>query len=375
MPEEITNPGLAIQKELDSRGWTQTDLAQILGVHQSVVSALVTGKRPISLEIARDLAAVFRTELEYWLKLETDFRLFTAGPVDSGIARRARLFEAAPVKEMIKRRWIQATTEVELLEKQVLAFYGVSSFDEISAPPHAARKSSSYTETSSPERAWMQRARVVARMVSARKFSDERLDQAVSEFKNVMLHPESVRHIPKMLAEAGVRFVVVEPLPKTRIDGVCLWLDKSSPIVALSLRIDQIDSVWFTLLHEVRHVKNRDGLVGPAVVDSDLIGENAVPSDQKPEAEQDADRFAANTLVSAADLENFIARVKPLYSRTKIQGFASRMGVHPGVVVGQLQHRGEIHWGHGREFQAKVREILIQSALTDGWGQALPLAS
>jgi len=42
--ENIPSPGLAIQKEIDARGWNQTDLAQILGVHQSVVSALVTGK-------------------------------------------------------------------------------------------------------------------------------------------------------------------------------------------------------------------------------------------------------------------------------------------------------------------------------------------
>src|SRR5438309_7502090 len=95
--ENVITPGAAIQQQLDSRGWNQIDLAQILGVRQSVVSALITGKRPISLEIARDLSAAFGTNMEYWLKLETDFRLFTTSPADSSISRRARLFETAPV--------------------------------------------------------------------------------------------------------------------------------------------------------------------------------------------------------------------------------------------------------------------------------------
>lgn len=133
-PEEsASTPGSAIQHQLDTRGWNQIDLAQVLGVHQSVVSALINGKRPVSLEIARDLAAAFGNDFEYWLKLETDFRLFSAGPGDPSIARRGRLFEAAPVKDLIKRRWIQGTDDIDLLEKQVLAFYGVSSVTDLTA--------------------------------------------------------------------------------------------------------------------------------------------------------------------------------------------------------------------------------------------------
>ncbi|HVR07846.1 MAG TPA: XRE family transcriptional regulator, partial [Thermoanaerobaculia bacterium] len=59
---------------------------------------------------------------------------------------------------------------------------------------------------------------------------------------------------------------------------------------------------------------------------------------------------------------------RPLYYKEKIRGFASRIGVHPGLVVGQLQHRGEISFAHNREMLAKVRNAVTRSALTDGWG-------
>ncbi len=321
MPEgNIASPGSAIQKELDARGWNQTDLAQILGVHQSVVSALITGKRPISLEIARDLAAAFRTDLQYWLKLETDFRLFAAGPVDKGIARRARLFEAAPVKEMIKRRWIQATADIDLLEKQILGFYGANSLDDLTATiPNALRKSTPYLKET---------------------------------------------------------FVIVENLPRTGIDGVCLWLDKFSPVIALSLFRDRMDSVWFTLFHEMDHVKNRDGLMLPPIVDSRLTGEDSVSANDKPQTEQRADLFASTSLIPAEEMNNFIVRIGPLYSKPRIVGFAKRIGVHPSVVLGQLQHRKEVDWDQNKDLVERVRDILIHEAPTDGWGMSaiLPAA-
>ena len=379
MPEgNITNPGLAIQQELDERGWNQTDLAQILGVHQSVVSALITGKRPLSLEIARDLAAAFNTEVEYWLKLETEFRLFAAGPVDDGIVRRARLFEAAPVKEMIKRRWIQSTTDIDLLEKQILGFYGASSLNELTnSIPNALRKSSSYVKETASERFWLQRVRQLAPAapVSA-KYTDMLFAQAMEKFKNFLGHPESVRHIPKILADAGIRFVIVENLPRTGIDGVCLWLDKSSPVIALSLFRDRMDSVWFTLFHEMDHVKNRDGLMLPPVVDSRLTGEDSHRANDKPEAEKRADLFASTSLIAAEEMEDFIIRIGPLYSKQRIEGFASRIGVHPSIVLGQLQYRKQMEWSQKTDLIERVRNILIHEAPTDGWGMSaiLPAA-
>lgn len=379
MPEEnMASPGSAIQKELDARVWNQIDLAQILGVHQSVVSALVTGKRPISLEIARDLAAAFRTDLDYWLKLEKEFRLFAVSPVDEKIGRRARLFEAAPVKDLIRRRWIQATTDIDLLEKQILGFYGASSLDELTnSIPNALRKSNSYVKETASERFWMQRVRQLAPAAPvSSKYSEALFAQAMNKFKGFLGHPESVRHIPKVLADTGIRFVIVENLPRTGIDGVCLWLDKFSPVIALSLFRDRMDSVWFTLFHEMDHVKNRDGLMLPPIVDSRLTGEDSLHGGTKPEAEKRADLFATTSLIPAEEMDDFIIRIGPLYSKPRIDGFARRIGVHPSIVLGQLQHRKEMDWSQKTDLIERVRNTLIHEAPTDGWGMSaiLPAA-
>ena len=81
--------------------------------------------------------------------------------------------------------------------------------------------------------------------------------------------------------------------------------------------------------------------------------------------EQRADNFAENFLVEKAEMDKFIGRVRPLYSKQKIKNFATRIGVHPAIVLGQLQHSKEVNWSHSREMLVKVRDILISSALTD----------
>ena len=177
--------------------------------------------------------------------------------------------------------------------------------------------------------------------------------------------PQEVRHVPRILSEAGVRFILVQALPNTRIDGVCFWLEHV-PVVALTLRFDRIDSFWFTLFHELRHV-----LSGEDSLDTDL--DKTRQDDDRPDSEKLADQFAVENLIPQTKLANFIARVRPLCSTKRIEAFAQTMQVHPSIVVGQLQHRGEISWANLRSMLIPVREWIAESALTDGWGSALPV--
>jgi HTH-type transcriptional regulator/antitoxin HigA len=45
--------------------------------------------------------------------------------------------------------------------------------------------------------------------------------------------------------------------------------------------------------------------------------------------------------------------------------------MHPGIIVGQLQHRGEIGYSAHRDLLAKVRAIVTETSLTDGWGRTI----
>jgi HTH-type transcriptional regulator/antitoxin HigA len=310
------------------------------------------------------------------MNLESSYRLAQVKQDGSNsVSRRAKLYEKAPVKEMMRRYWIQPTENIDVLEKSVLDFLHIKSLDEQpQLLSHAARKSTSYIEHRPAEQAWLFRARQLAQAVDVKPFSEMGFASALARFKNMLRDPEDARQVPRVLADAGVRFLVVETLPQTRIDGACLWLNDKSPVIAVSLRFDRIDGFWHTVLHECAHVKYRDGLEDGGLLDIDLVGEGAGTVGEKPAIEKRADEFAADFSIQKSDLDNFILRVRPLFSKTKIQGLSARLNVHQGIVVGQLQHRKAIPYSHSREMLAKVRHIVTEAALTDGFGSFLTTA-
>src|SRR5437016_3549135 len=168
----------------------------------------------------------------------------------------------------------------------------------------------------------------------------------------------------------GIRLVVIEHLPKSKIDGAALWLgdDWEKPVVALSLRYDRIDSFWHTLFHELSHIRHRDSYV----IDVDLVGaDRCLSNDAVSEIEKRANEESANMLIPKETLRSFILRTRPFYYSERLNQFANLLKIHPGIIAGQLQFKNEIKWTANRAMLVKVRHILISSALTDGWGMTI----
>lgn len=364
MPAEVFPPGEFIREELESRGWTQADLATILNKPLPAVNEIITGKKAITPETAHSLGEAFGVGPEFWLNLENAYRLSLAAPSDADVGKRAQLYSVAPVKDLIRRRWIRQYNDARELESDLLAFYRVASLNDVESHHQiAARKSRPYDSTSPSELAWYCRVLQMAEGLQVSNYSEQTMrTEGLAELHRLTTSEHELRKLPRVLADLGVRFVIVERLPKMQVDGVAFWLD-DSPAIAVTLRADRIDGFWFTLAHELAHILHRD----LTALDTNLVGKDREPTDEKPEIEKNADRFASDFLIPQAEIDKFILRVRPLYSKVGIIQFANRIRVHPGIVVGQLQHRREIGWAHSREMLVKVRDELASTAYVDGW--------
>jgi HTH-type transcriptional regulator/antitoxin HigA len=365
IPAEVFPPGEILRDELEVRGWTQADLAEILGRPLQMVNEILAGRKAITPETARGLAAALGTSAEFWMNMESAYRLSKVQQSGDEVTQRARLYSLAPIKDMVRRKWIRGSENPTVLEEELKRFFEVSSLEEAPNLCFAARKSTDYRETTPAQQAWLCRAKKLARAVSAAAFTPKAFANRLAELRQLAASEHEIRRVPRLLAEIGVRLVVVEHLPKTHIDGAALWLNARTPVIVLSLRHDRIDAFWFTLCHELAHIRNRD----QDSLDNDLVGEGQQPTAEKPGYEQRADREAADFLVPTQEIEDFILRVRPLFSKQKIIQFANRIQVHPGILVGQLQRRGEIKYSHSRETLVKVRDAVTAAALSDGWGQ------
>lgn len=371
IPAEVFPPGEVIKEELEARGWSQVELADIMARPPRVVSEIISGKRAITPETAKGLGAAFGTGATFWINMEGSYQLSKTAHDDEGVQRRARLYAKVPVKEMVKRGWIRPSENVAVLETQVLKFLEINHVDENPFFVHAARKRASDSElTVAAQGAWFHRVRQIARSISAPAYSETKLRTTLDQLKGLLLAPEESRHVPRILMECGVRFVVVEKLPHADVDGVCFWID-DQPVIGMSIRRDKIDNFWFVLRHEIEHVLRGDGQK-EEIIDAELEGERAGTSDALPEEERVANAAASDFCAPAERLDSFLIRKRPFYYERDVIAFAKIVHRHPGLVVGQMQHRLG-RYDYLTKHLVKIRQFVLPGAIFDGWGQVAPV--
>lgn len=364
-PAEAFFPGEFIQEEIKERGWSQEDFARIIGKPLPTVNQIIKGKRAIIPETAKKIAAAFGNSPQFWMNLETSWQLYNSESTsEQEVEENARLFTLLPIREMQRRQWIRPTKTTEELTAEVAHFFGDSSFSQ------AARMSVHNEEAHAAVKAWCRRALLIAQMLNAARFTKSQIPNLIRRLRLLFGDPEEIRHVPKILAEFGIRFVIVEHLKGTHLDGASVSASETRPVVALSLRFGRLDHFWFTLVHEIAHIYHGDG----ERQDINLLEKKAEEDD----AESLANTFAEDTLIPSDQMGSFILRTTPLFTKDKIVNFSRRMGVHPAMVIGQLKHRlpeEEFGWNRLSRLHNRVdvRDIIKSTAMYDGWGHVAPI--
>jgi len=143
---------------------------------------------------------------------------------------------------------------------------------------------------------------------------------------------DPIRFIPEVqtiCADAGVAFTVVPSPNGCRASGATKLLSTTKMLLQLSGRYLSDDHFWFTFFHEAGHamLHGNRGLF--------LDGIDGTETSE----EREADDFAERVLIPDAYRKEF----EGLRGDSKrVLAFAQTIGIAPGIVVGQMQHRGMI---------------------------------
>ncbi len=372
---DFRSPGNLIDALLKERGWTQRLLAVVLDMDETGVNRIVANKRSVDAPLALALEDLFNVPAERFMELQQSYDLAVARigvRPDPERATRAALFGDLPIAEMIRRGWIRAkdVRDVVAVRSELMRFFQVNRIEDIEILPHAAKKTNVNTPVTPVQLVWLYRVKQVASNMLVARYSPSNVSNAVPKLKSLLSAAEEIRKVPRILAESGIRFLIVEAIPSSKIDGVCFWLNEFSPVIALTMRFDRIDNFWFVLRHELEHVICGHGLDSTAMLDSDLEGDRAGTGDVI--EERIADAAAADFCVPQKMMDAFIARKAPLFREADIIAFSRMIKVHPGLIAGQLRHRTGKYNLFGNHL-AKVRSIITPNAITDGWGDLAPL--
>jgi HTH-type transcriptional regulator/antitoxin HigA len=349
-PAHAVSPGEILSAELEARGWSQKDLAEITGRPHQAINEIVKGAKQITPETAIELAEAFGTSSDFWLNLESNYRLHEAEKQkrDRGkIGQRSRLFQKVPLRELIKRGWIKATKRVEELEEEVCRFLQIDSIDQ--TPKFAAvnfRRAEDRGPEASAQLAWIARVEQLARQQKVGRFVPSKLNAGLKDILHLSEKEMDVAIVPERLASLGIHFVIVRHMPKTYLDGAT-WMIRRNPVIALTLRYDRIDSFWFTLLHEIDHIISKH-----AGVCTVYDGKSANKE------ENQANEEAKAWLVDPNELHTFVENTRFFYSKDAIESFAIQTKRHPGIIVGRLQFEGLMGYNYLRNYLVKVRTFL-----------------
>ncbi|NJO33295.1 MAG: ImmA/IrrE family metallo-endopeptidase [Rhodospirillales bacterium] len=239
---------------------------------------------------------------------------------------------------------------------------------------HAAKKSN-YEEVTPAQLVWLQRVRMIAQTMDCPPYSRDDLVEALPNIRAHMNDKEDFAEIPHILWECGVRFVVVEPLSGSKIDGVCTWLDEQ-PAIGISTRLNRPDNLCFVIRHEVEHILQEDGKdTSFSHVD---VFEPDRDIDQLPIEERRADEEAAEFLIPQAKLASFMNRKGKFISEKDVLAFAARHHIHPSIVIGQIQYRryksgNDRAYTWLRKYLTSVRGYFMDWEYRDGWGYIAPV--
>lgn len=369
-------PGQLIAELLEARGWTKRVLAIVLGQDETALNKIIAGKRSVTADLALSLGEVFDVPPERFLDLQASYDLARARLIsrpDPRRTTRAHLFGGLPVTEMIRRGWLRGVEDVRDVQKAESAlarFFGASRVDEIEILPHAAKKTAVVGPTTASQLAWLYRVKEIAAEMILPRYSLGAARDAIGKLAALLSAPEEARKAPRILMDAGIRFALVESLPGAKIDGVCFWLNDTSPVIGMTMRYDRMDNFWFVLRHELEHVLRGHGHEA-AMLDAELEGDRAGVGAAISDEERQANEAAAEFCVPQRELQRFIARKEPVFAERDLLGFARTLRIHPGLVAGQLQrHTGR--YDRFRNHLVKVRHHVAPSATVDGWGDVVP---
>ena len=341
-PPKATHPGILIKDELDATpDLNQKLLAKQLDVKPSFLNEIIKGKRPITPDIAVALEAALGISAEYWIRFQSQYEIDLARVKEknvekvSNIEKWSRIKETVPVRYFNKQNYLSEslTEDISTIKK----IYDVAEIDQIAAEFTCFKETqSSYYRKSDKLKideknmfAWSTLAQYEAKMQQTDSFSWESIDDLIVKLNQLFFeNSDTLQRVKSVMNEFGIKFILIDKLEKTPIDGLTFWMD-DNPAIALTLRHKRIDNFAFIIMHEIGHIdlhlrKDKDQHF------MDLIQKKAINQHEK-----EADKYAQEKLISKEVWQDILDNHSSLNDDILI-AIGEQHKINPAILLGRV---------------------------------------
>ncbi|MEO5376804.1 MAG: helix-turn-helix domain-containing protein [Magnetococcus sp. DMHC-6] len=336
MQDWASPPGNTIFDLLEEHRMTKIDFAKRLNYSDEYVNELMKGRVQITEKMADSLARVLGSTPAFWLAREAQYREMCAYLEK----KKSELdwLEKLPIKDLMANGLIEKRRNTVYTKAKIVAdclrFFGVDSPENwnlrFSDMQGSFRRSHEKQSDIGAISAWLRMGELEAELQNGLKFDHNQFELILRKVRNLtVLGPEKFEpQLKSLFMDAGVAFVLVPCIPRAHVSGVARWLSSDWPLIQLSLYGKANDKFWFTLFHEAAHI-----LLHAKEKKSVYLDESTQRKGVSLE-ERQANDWSGNFLIPAS----FKNKLKSLRTEMSVRNFADEIGIHPGIVVGRLQH-------------------------------------
>lgn len=344
-PNWAIHPGEYLAEHLEARELSQAEFARLAQLTPKLVSTIISGRNPITAETAIRLERVLGVKAYIWTGLQAKWDLHQARQAERGRVA-ADWLSRFPVKELKAHRLLPDSTDVGCLVNALLSLFGVGApeaYDQkLKTMAVCHRQSRAYQTSRDHVFTWLMIGEARARAMNLPAFDPSRFLQGVAEIRGMTRQrPETFcERMISLCSAAGVALVFEKPLSKTCLFGSARWIEGDRAVIQMSLRMKTNDHFWWTFFHEAGHIVLHRGRT--------FVDDQAGQGDG---VEEEADGWAEEFLFGRDRLADLVARAPR--SRAAVLEVAKRLELHPGIVVGALQHHGVLPFTHLNGLKAK----------------------
>ena len=267
IPAHPTHPGVLIKDEIDATPHlNQKLLAKLLDVKPSFLNEIIKGKRPITPDVAVSLEAALGISAEYWIRFQMQYEIDLARRKERNIEKVENIEKWKSIKEIVPVKYLNkhnylSETLVEDIEK-VLKIYNVATVDEINdefscfeeTQSAYYRKSDKLKIDNKNMFTWCALAQYEAKVQQVNDFKFDNIGKLITELNRLFYdNVDTLQQVKSVLNKYGIKFLLIEKLEKTPVDGFTFW-SGNNPAIALTLRHKRIDNFAFTMMHEIGHI-------------------------------------------------------------------------------------------------------------------------
>ena len=348
-PDFISPPGETLAEILEERNMSQSELAQRMGRPKKTINEIIKGKAEITIDTALQIQLVLGTPASFWIERERLYREYLARKNENQrLKGYLGWLKQIPYRQMTELGWLKFDEDKIEQLRESLNFFAVVSpeqWEEIWGRNLSIdfRKSQAFDSDQGAITAWLRQGEIEASKINCADYNELKFRDALRQIRSLTIKSIEVFQ-PQMIelcAAAGVALAFVPELPKTMVHGATRWLGSHRALIQLSDRYKTNDHFWFSFFHEAGHIllhgKRTLFLEGQDIQDTIK--------------EKEADVFAANFLIAPRDWQRFIANNS--LNRKAINQFAEQLGIHPGIIVGRMQHEQIISYQNCNDLKDK----------------------